>query len=655
MESLLAACRPGCVLTPEPLSSPGVGKTALAARLVEIAMTNSATPAERLHLRIHAAHFCRQQDGDSLDPIQVVEAIGRQFCASIPGYLEELAHHADGLHRTISIEQTVAGSVYSGVVVQGIGQLSLGGGDPRRAWAKAVIKPLQRLHDRGDLCEPVVILIDGLDESVEGTVSYNLARLLRAEREGIPHYLRLIITTRPGIATDKIEAHARGTVLDLIADQLPENDDIFTYIKQELCHFSGMGGSRLARRIADASQGNFLYAYFVTRSVQNIVGFPEDVSELPLPSGLTEVYRDFLVRRIASDESAWRSAYRKVLGAIAQSRGDGLSPDQLVVITGGHRHLTSSLTVEDVLRDCAPYLRGSRPNGPFQLYHESLRDYLCRPGEHQIDQEYHSRAILSTLVSTNLDWAASKDDYSFAHLLDHIVDVPFDEQVKGITDSVVGNPGFINGAAERSGIRRLLRQLTTLRNVVGRSSEVIEPVYRIVARQAHHLADWRPRTQPGLLLMQFAYEANRIAAKDLAKRFNDHADQLGIPGLRTRWMLPGYRSRALLHTMRHTRLRASSVAITADGTRGVSANDRDRNIQLWDLLEGNLLRSLVTLHEVIDTLAVDRSGKVVLSASAILVVNSSVMRRGRVRGVPGGWCGAGLAGCRSSRRAGGGG
>ena len=67
-----------CVLTPEPLSSPGVGKTALAARLVEIAMTNSATPAERLHLRIHAAHFCRQQDGDSLDPIQVVEAIGRQ-------------------------------------------------------------------------------------------------------------------------------------------------------------------------------------------------------------------------------------------------------------------------------------------------------------------------------------------------------------------------------------------------------------------------------------------------------------------------------------------------------------------------------------------------------------------------------------------------
>jgi hypothetical protein len=85
---------------------PGVGKTALAARLVEIAMANSAAPAEQSHLRIHAAHFCRQQDSDSLDPIQVVEAIGRQFCASIPGYLEELAHHDDNLHRIISIEQT---------------------------------------------------------------------------------------------------------------------------------------------------------------------------------------------------------------------------------------------------------------------------------------------------------------------------------------------------------------------------------------------------------------------------------------------------------------------------------------------------------------------------------------------------------------------
>ena len=229
-----------------------------------------------------------------------------------------MAHHADGLHRTISIEQTVAGSVYSGGVVQGIGQLSLGGGDPRRAWAKAVIKPLQRLHDRGDLCEPVVILIDGLDESVEGTVSYNLARLLRAEREGIPHYLRLIITTRPGIATDKIEAHARGTVLDLMADQPPENDDIFTYIKQELCHFSGMGGSRLARRIADASQGNFLYAYFVTRSVQNIVGFPEDVF------GTTAAFR--VDGSLSQTSSCAGSHPMSLLGAVPTARYSAPSP-----------------------------------------------------------------------------------------------------------------------------------------------------------------------------------------------------------------------------------------------------------------------------------------------------------------------------------------
>ncbi len=45
----------------------------------------------------------------------------------------------------------------------------------------------------------------------------------------------------------------------------------------------------------------------------------------------------------------------------------------------------------------------------------------------------------------------------------------------------------------------------------------------------------------------------------------------------------------------------------------------------------------------------------VLLLMATLVAYSGSMRRGRVRGVPGGWSGAGRGGCRSSRRAAGGG
>lgn len=593
---------------------PGAGKTAFMARLVQMARGEIDAVEGCPQPRIHAAHFCRREEFDSIDPVQVITHIGNQLEANVPGYSDQLVAGQDG---GVRIEAKQRIHSMTGGMAAVINELTLGDRNPRRAWAQVVRRPLSSLYEGGKLSEAVVVLLDGLDEAVEGTSGYDLARLLYDERyESMPG-LRLLLATRPGDAADRAQVTARGPVIDLVVSQPVGVDDLAAYTAARFAGLSAPSGPLLAARVAAASQGNFLYAKHVVREVLAADPVPVNLDQRHLPAGLTGTYRDFLNRHIAADPDAWRKAYRPVLGAIAQSRGAGLTCDQLTAITGGAQ-LTVDLTVDDVLKDCASYLRLTRPGGSFQLYHQSFGDYLREPGDHNINPAEASRQIVNMLARHRPDWDDSTDTYAIRYLLDHLAEVlvptggPSREQMLQIAEQTAANPGFLCAAIVQNGVSHLLGQLARLDGVPDLPAQVTE-VYRVLGRQAQLLLGLETDARPGFLLQQLAFQAHAIGARALGDRLNDYADERSLAGLRTRWVNPGMSSSRHLHTLRCNSFAWQAVTITPDGTRAILASRDSDTAQVCDLATGAVLGTLPGCKELW-TAAVTPDGNWVVAA-----------------------------------------
>lgn len=259
------------------------------------------------------------------------------------------------------------------------------------------------------------------------------------------------------------------------------------------------------------------------------------------------------------------------------------------------------MTVADVLKDCAPYLRTPGAAGPFQLYHQSLGDYLREPGDHNINPAEASKRIISMLADHQPDWDDSTDTYAVRYLLDHLADVlltvgdPDREQMLQIAGQATTDPGFLCAASAQNGSGHLLSQLARLDGVTD-LPERLRDIYRVLSRQVQILLGSGADARPGFLLQQLAFQAHAVGATALGDRLNDHADARSLPGLRTRWVNPGTSSSSHLHTLRCRAFGWQTVAITPDSTRAVLAppnSDRAITAQVWDLATGTIVATLL--------------------------------------------------------------
>ncbi|MFD4668084.1 AAA family ATPase [Lentzea sp. NPDC058450] len=392
--------------------SPGAGKSAFAERLNAIAHGKINAPAGCSRLALHAAHWCSHHDVESISPVQVIAELADQLAKRIPDYAEALvrAGHATA---PITFSQNI-GKADSGAKIYLFKHLTLEEPDPREAWNRAIRRPFQDLEQQGKLSD-VVILIDGLDEAVEGNPGYHLAHLLSDESLIPAPRLRLVVTTRPGQAADHLR-DLNPCRFDLTADQPRGENDIEKYARLSLG-----GNAQQASHIAASSHGSFLYA------VHAVAEFLSSgtVTTWDLPVGLAELYRAFLKRHIGRRPAPWREAYRPVLGAIAEAQGDGLTRVQLIAVVGAMlpQQPTVDDVVDDVLVDCYAHLHGDLPEGPFRIGHRSFREYLRTRGEHHIYPAKAHNAIVTAFAAEVADGWLGASAYTRNHLLVHALAV----------------------------------------------------------------------------------------------------------------------------------------------------------------------------------------------------------------------------------------
>jgi hypothetical protein len=186
---------------------------------------------------------------------------------------------------------------------------------PAGLFSWLLVEPLGRAIDGGRSANRLLIVIDGLDETVRDGRS-ELTEILRAEAQKLPAWIAVVVTSRP---EEPIKRQFAGLQpVQIEAESADNRDDVRTYVREWLLtqNLAARHADALLGRIAAASEGNFLYLRMFREAVaKKMLRF--DAPE-GLPHGLVGLYESWF-RRSFPDRKAYES-YVPVLEVIAAAK-----------------------------------------------------------------------------------------------------------------------------------------------------------------------------------------------------------------------------------------------------------------------------------------------------------------------------------------------
>ncbi|MCZ7572053.1 MAG: hypothetical protein M5U01_26175 [Ardenticatenaceae bacterium] len=377
---------------------PGTGKSMLVAWLAG-AGPPPADPEARARLdhvraRLKAVHFCVAASG-SIAPKALAENLAQQLTRTVAGFGEALTATLSA-RVSIVVEQRIERVEGGRVTGVHINQLNLGGLSDEESFDRTLRDPLTKVY-AGGYDQPMLLLIDALDEAATYTGPITIVRLL-ARLTDLPQPVRIVVTTRPD---PRVRKHYRGVPsIDLIKDAPPDVDDVRRYAATRLTGLDDQRRERFASRIAQAAEGNFLYAHLVLNDLLPDLPSGPELEAIAFPQGLSGLCHEFLTRELGADEDRWYGQFKPVLGLMAVAQGDGLTRNQLEAILDQE--------VEAVLRKCSQYLDGALPDGPFRPFHRSFAEFLL---EDQENTDYHIDATRMHGQIADYYWKTYSSDW----------------------------------------------------------------------------------------------------------------------------------------------------------------------------------------------------------------------------------------------------
>lgn len=577
--------------TAEPLlvvtGEPGVGKSTLATRLVQVSLDQVVTRQGLGPGWLHAWHFCQAQYFSSLDIRGALEQVAGQLCSTLPGYAEAVAYHASGT--IVTVNQQFTGPVRDSAVI-GVNRLVLPEVEPRHLLDSLLRKPLS------DLGAHAVVLFDAVDETEERIGEPpTLARLLSELRTDPIPGLRLVLTTRNGPTA---ECFSHGRQLRLRDDEPAGTDDVRTYLQGRLRDRRITDPLLVARLIAHAADGNFLYATLAASEDAEWLRLLASGGRV-LPHGLADLYSSFLDRQVTVDPRRWREVIRPVLGLLVQSRGNGFTRRQLARLSGLHQS-----AVDDALELCAPYLRGLRPDGPFLPFHGSLREHLRSESRHGV---YPGESTERIAAEFRADTA---DPHGVEHLLSYMADRvqlmasaaggehaaerggQQPREVRELDESVT-SCDYLGARIAVTGVESLLNEVTALHERLP-ESRVLGLVRGILGRQAHNLRGAESGPTVSFIAQQLLYEC-AVSGHSGLLRLTDSGHGHVIATL---WSAASGNSRLLSHTLATAEYTVEAAAMSEDGTRTAlcgftfHGNDMHKTVRVFDTETGSEIRKL---------------------------------------------------------------
>lgn len=399
---------------------PGTGKSMILAWLAgygPIPVTDEGQgQLAELRVWVKAWHFCIADSGNT-DPKELARQVAEHLTRTVPGF-------GKALTATLA-EQVRINSVLTDFTVQQggsatgvyIGYLNLQGLSEELSFNRVLRDPLKQLYVDG-YDQPMLLLIDGLDEALTYSGVTNVVQLL-AKLTDLPAQVRILATTRDEPRVLKFFRSVKP--FDLFRNATPDVDDVRAYAEARLAKLSTVEGVKridFAQRLAQQAGAVFLYAAMVLDDL--LARPPSDLPDLEtyhLPNGLSGLYHDFLNRELGKREDLWTDRFRPLLGLTMVAKDEGLTTSQLASILK-----RDCAEVGDTLRRCKQYLIGKLPNGPFRSFHKSFADYLLEDDnnvDYHVDAQVMHRGIANHYLSHKLDWSKC-DDYGLNNLAVHL-------------------------------------------------------------------------------------------------------------------------------------------------------------------------------------------------------------------------------------------
>ena len=415
----------------------------------------------------------------------------------------------------------------------------------------------------------ITILIDALDEAANGEGDIIASRLIAplGRLKGV----RVLVGSRrsiDGAVGRKDEdrhsslrrAFGEQAVIDDLEDETDTHEDIAEYVRLRMStsikHSSNIVGiAAAAERVAARSEGVFLYARIVSRTLQE-----RDRLDGVLPATTLEAFADDLRARFGDMEQL----VDDLLAGLAWAEGKGLTRRvwpliATAVARPGSRY--DDEAVNYVLRHAGWHIIESGQDGQavYRLGHQALTDYYrsrCEANETQ--------GRILTALTANVASAAwlDCDRYLRRHLADHASQA-------GELGSLISHVGYM-AVAEPA------RLVTLLPAITDESKRRFADIYN---RVADRLVDLHPLERLPLLQMTACMEAPDLTS-------------LLEPPVPTRWRC---RWASVLTSAPHRIIGRHSAEVTSialgmiDARPVVVSGSADHTVRIWDARTGEAI------------------------------------------------------------------
>ena len=242
-------------------AGPGFGKTVFSARVCEDFKQNG---------KLAGCHFCDFSDSNLRNPMIMLESLASQMCDNVLGFEEKLLDQLKRHHEVQNLKD--AFRIY-----------------------------LQNPLDELELAEPILIVIDGLDESAADNKN-EIVNLIADHFQDLPEFIKVLVTSRPTISLTKLN--------DIEKICLENNDcdnelDLKRYLEATLPHLANRKADSFSYRptalddLVQKCEGSFLYAFHAQSELrkrndsenmtfEHIIKF--------LPKDLNSLYRAYFQR-----------------------------------------------------------------------------------------------------------------------------------------------------------------------------------------------------------------------------------------------------------------------------------------------------------------------------------------------------------------------
>lgn len=596
---------------------PGIGKTAIAARLTQFSQGASPLPDDLPRLVpgfLSAVHFCSARDRRWINPHVFAQSLALQLARRYPLYAQALAEGVSDQQVLIQVKQQVQEVKGGQVAAVIIGDLHVSGTSPEDAFSRIVREPLEALV-RANPATQIVIQVDALDEALLYTGEINIVSLV-AEAERLPPGVRFIILSRRDERVENEFWDIDGIYLSA-AEFEPRNQvDLRRYAGTRLSQDEKLAPKaaalepaqvrELVAEITDQAAGNFQYASFL---LDTMASGQRPLTELEgLPEGLDGLYYDSLERVVKLENKDWAKDYSPLMGVLSVAQAS-LTCAQLKAFTGQSAIWEHLGNLQQFIKKIEPGENQEDEECGYQLYHQSLVDFLrqrfLRTKRKRLRNRYYLPAATWHRQITDYYWGTCSacwlgcDRYGIHHLPAHLLAAG---QVENLRELLL-DFDWLQAKLDATDTAALIADYELL--LGDAELRLVQGALRL---SAHVLAQDKTHLAGQLLGRLLSQEAPGIQV--LLNRAQGYSAAPWLRPLAPSLALPGG---PLLRTMTGHTGGLNAVAVTLD-RRVISAAD-DHTLKVWDLESGAELVTLTGHIDEVTAVAVIPDGQYAVSAS----------------------------------------